>query len=258
MLRDQLCQIGFTESEAMVYLALLRLGPQPASIIAKRTSINRSIAYSVLDTLASKGVVSSYLKSGVLTFVASDPNALVGYVDRKCKAFDYHRAQLLSMIPRFRAIIESDEHKKPVVSYYDGVEGAKAVLYDALNSTEFLGYLCMHKWIGLGLADFLLEYKNFRISNRKIPLRAIVFDTPEVRKFFDENYEKDCDFTKILYVKDERHLDLFEKEFAIYDGKIATLSLDNGAEYGIIIENQAVYEMQKRIFDMAWYYFEGL
>lgn len=258
MLIEQLCQIGFTESEARVYLELLRLGPQPASIIAKRTCINRSITYSILESLCNKGVVSSHLKSGVLIFVASDPNALVGYVDRKCKAFDYHRAQLLTMVPKFRSIVENTDCKKPIVNYYEGIEGAKCVLYDALNASEFLGYLCMHKWAEQGLLDFLLEYKNFRITKRGILLRAIVFDTPEVRAFFEENYDQDCELTKILYVSEEHYLPMFEKEFTIYDGKIASLSLDKGAEYGIIIENQEMYEMQKRIFDMAWNYFRGL
>src|SRR6056297_162154 len=104
MLEAKLKDIGFTEKEAKFYMELLRIGPQVVSVIAKRIGVNRTTAYSVLNSLEKKGVISSYEKSGTKQFVANDPNTLIVYVDRRCRAFDYYRDEILNLVPKYRSL----------------------------------------------------------------------------------------------------------------------------------------------------------
>lgn len=257
MFSERLEEIGFTTNEAKIYMELLKIGPQAVSVIAKRLGYNRTSVYMLLKTLEEKGIVSSYKNNTVKYFIGNDPNCLIGYLDRKCRAYDYYRSEILASIPLFREVVGAYDFKKPIVSYFDGIEGVKHVLYDSLNSEgECLSYLALHKWFELGLKDFLLDYKDFRIESKKTPLRAITPDTKEVRNFFKENCDPSDKMTKILYVSDPHYFKLFENEMSIYNGRVSIISLNKGDEYGVVIQSKEIANMHRMIFDMAWKGFE--
>lgn len=257
MLIEQLCQIGFTENEAKVYIELLKLGSQAVSVVAKKISLNRTTTYSILRTLEEKGIVSSYVNKNIKFFSANDPNTLVGYVDRKCQIFDYYRSQLLVSIPKFRCLNGGCDFKQPIVSYFEGIEGVKSVLYDTLSARDvFRAYLSLGKWFDHGLRNFLLEYKNFRIADKRVKLKAIVPDTADVRAFFNENYDKEDGMTQVLYLPAEMEGKFCENEMRIYNNKVSMVHMDKGSEYGVVIASREIAEMHKMIFDMAWKGFE--
>jgi sugar-specific transcriptional regulator TrmB len=253
MLDNSLCQIGFTKSEAKVYLELSRIGSQAVSVVAKKIGLNRTTTYSILKSLEKKGVVSSFRNNGIKYFSANDPNSLIGYVDRKCQTFGYYRSELLTLIPSFRSICGQYSFSPPLVSYFDGVEGVKHVMYDALNADgSYCAFLSLHRFLDYGFEDFLIHYKNSRIINKKVKLRAIVPDTPKVRAFFNKNYSKTSDLTEILYVKNPGLIRMFRNQVNIYNNKISIIHLEKGEEYGVIIESKEVADMQRVIFELAW------
>lgn len=250
MLQERLQEIGFSQSEAKIYTELLKIGPQAVSVIAKRLSMNRTTAYSILNSLEKKGVVSSYINKNVKFFSANDPNCFVAYLDRKCQIFKYHRSQFLNMVPQFREIVEKYDFKKPIISYFEGKEGVKHVIYDSITvQNELRSYVSINKDVESELKDFLIEYKNIRI-NKKIPLKAIVPDAINIREFFNNNYNDNM--TEILYVSPRILNGLFEGEMNIYDDKVCIINLSKGDEYGVVIQSKEIANMHKIIFDVAW------
>jgi sugar-specific transcriptional regulator TrmB len=142
MFYEKLIEIGFTDGEAKIYLELLKIGPQAAGTIAKRLDMNRTTVYSLVRSLEMKGVLGSYKNGKVKIYAANDPNCLVGYLDRKCKVFDYYRSELLSIIPEFRGVFQGQEFKKPVVSYYEGREAVDQIIDEALSFSGEM-YICL-------------------------------------------------------------------------------------------------------------------
>lgn len=254
MLDIQLSQLGFTESEARIYIELLKIGSQPVSIVAKRVGFNRTSAYSVLKSLERKGVVSSYICGAMKIFSANDPNCLVAYLESKTRILDYYRTELLSIIPKFRSLSGLLSFRRPVVRYFEGIEGIKHVMYDALNaSSYFYAYLSVDKWLDSNLNDFLLDYEKFRVFDKCVQLKAIVADIPSVRSFFTENYQfANVNLTELLYLDVKDFASLFEDEMNIYDDKVAIIHLDKGEEYAVVIESDEIAAMQKTIFEMVW------
>ncbi len=254
MLDYSLSQIGFSDSETRIYIELLSIGAQPVSIVAKRTGLNRTSTYSILKSLEKKGLVSSFIQKGVKCFSANDPNCLISYLDGKCRTLDYYKSELLTAIPKFRSLQGVLDFNKPVVSYFDGPDGVKHVLYDSLNASRyFYAYLCIDKWLEGGMEDFLVDYKNSRIYNRKIPMKGIVADLTEVKNFFNSNYATgQKDMTELLYLDPVEFGSMFENEMNIYDDKVAIMHLDKGNEYGVLIENPEIASTHKVIFEMVW------
>ncbi len=175
MFYEKLLEIGFSDGEARIYLELLKIGPQAASTIAKRLNLNRTTVYSLIRSLELKGVLGS-CKNGKMKFYASnDPNCLVGYLDRKCKVFDYYRSELLSIIPDFRNVSQKYEFMKPVVSYFEGRESVDQVLDEALSFSGEM-YFCLKDKKGnitleKSLQADLTEFKHvISIYNDKISI----------------------------------------------------------------------------------------
>ena len=77
MLYQQLVECGLTENEAKVFLAAMELGPSLASTLARKTGINRSTVYAVIQTLKHKGLLSSFEKQGITYFSPADPEVLL-------------------------------------------------------------------------------------------------------------------------------------------------------------------------------------
>lgn len=248
MLREYLCQIGFTGNESKVYLELLQIGAQPVTLLAKRLTMNRTSVWSILKSLEQKGVISSYSSKKTQYFVANDPNFLIGYVDRKCRAFDYYREKLISVLPQFRGIGENFVFHKPVVSFFDGLEGVKQVLCDFLKAnSDKRGYISLDKCFlyDNNFSDFFKEALSKKTSKFFKIILPNFEDIKKIFNFKNKNIEVLCldkaDFGK-----------LFENEIAIYDDKVCILNLQKGAEYGIVIDSPKTADMHKMIFDMVW------
>lgn len=255
MFIQKLCQIGLTQAEAKLYLELLKLGPQAVSIIANKVKINRSTAYCNLKSLERKGFVASFLNGNNMTyFSANDPSCLVAYLDGKKSTYDYYRQEFLGLIPEFRELRGNFQIKKPVVGYFEGFEGIKNLMNDSLVSgVEICEYLPLHKWLNdEKFLDFGLEYSHKRIDERKIKLRCLVPDRPEVHKFFQKNYDLNDDFTNVTYIPDEKFLEDFNNQVMIYGNKVSTIHFNDSGQYGILVESEDIAAMERAIFEMLW------
>ncbi len=219
MLEEKLCQIGLTANEAKVYLEMLRIGPQGASVIAKRSALNRTTTYSILKELARKGIVGVVVEGRCKLFQANDPNALVGYLDRQAKTYDYFKGEILAIIPQIREITGRYNFKGPVAKYYDGIAGVKYVTKDALGA--------------------------------KLALGVIATDTPKMHSFIEEIYDLKDPTTKILYVRPEIDAGFFDSAINIFGDKVAIIHLGKGEEYALLIESHEVAMTHRAIFELA-------
>ncbi|HLD86680.1 MAG TPA: helix-turn-helix domain-containing protein [Candidatus Nanoarchaeia archaeon] len=79
----ELLDIGLTEGEAKVYLALTELGSSTIGPIVEKAKVASSNIYEILGRLQEKGIASYIIKSKVKYFQAASPKALWGYLERK-------------------------------------------------------------------------------------------------------------------------------------------------------------------------------
>ncbi len=123
--KRKLKEIGFTDKEVDVYLTLLRVQEATVSEIAKKTKINRSLMYSVLDSLAEKGISTYIIKNNVRYYRAAEPGKIQAMLKEKEKIFS-------SLLPELIAL-HKPQKKKPIVEILEGKEGIKTVLNDIMT-----------------------------------------------------------------------------------------------------------------------------
>ena len=78
-------QLGLSNNEIKVYLALLELEQSTATPIVKKADIPNSKIYPVLEKLIKKGLVNYVIKNNVKYFQASSPENLMDILNSKEK-----------------------------------------------------------------------------------------------------------------------------------------------------------------------------
>lgn len=177
MLEKYLEEIGLSDKEASLYLALLSFESATPSELSKKTGIKRTTVYVVLESLEKKGLVSEVPKGKTSSFQAEPPERLETYIERKKLQLEETAAKLEEFIPRIRGL-QREGGEKPIVKFYDGKDGIVSMVEDFYVNTEEGGeaYLLYPRELLDDAFPERQKYRNMRVK-RKIQNKVIYTDT---------------------------------------------------------------------------------
>ncbi len=139
MIEKFLKDIGLSEKEASVYLALLAVESSNVSELATKTGIKRTTVYPVLDVLIKKGLVNEMKNGTKVEYQAEQPERLETYIEAERIKLNEQHNLLKEVIPRLKSI-SRDTGERPIIKYYEGREGIlesiKEYLHDAKENGE--------------------------------------------------------------------------------------------------------------------------
>lgn len=237
-------EIGLSDKEISIYLSLVELGPVPVRTVAMHSKINRGTAYDILKNLLELGLVNYLDKTTHQYFVASDPDKILGLVERRQKELERVKRRVEETLPELKLIFEK-RGGKPVVKLYEGMEGVRAILQDVLDTMEKsmqkIYYVYSSADVRKNVYQAMTDFSTKRIK-RKIEVRTISLG--------EGGQLVGLDGRKWLPTKQKELKATYEM---IYDGKVAHISLDHSDNpVGIIIQNREIYDTQKMIFEFNW------
>jgi len=132
MIEQILLDIGLTNYESRVYLALLDLGKSTSGEILKKAELRTGKIYEILDSLEKKGLVSSIVESGVKKFSAADPKRVYDYLEEKKSKIKVQEQNLKKIIPEIVSKINSKKEKVNI-EIFTGMKGLKTSYYRQLD-----------------------------------------------------------------------------------------------------------------------------
>lgn len=248
MILETLEKIGFSDKEAKVYMQLIRLGPQPVSVISEKAEINRTTTYDVIGELTKRGLISSIQKAGITYFKALDPKELLNYLEREkvehVKELEKQQKEIQAILPALISL-ENPESTKPKVAFYEGEKGLRQAYEDTLTSSEtILAYANvedMHK----GLPNFFPEYYKRRAVEKKIHIKCIAPDN----KISKERHRHDKKENREMLLIPTKDYD-FSPEVNIYDDKVLYASWRE--KMAIIIKSKEIADFHKQMYKLCW------
>ena len=244
-LKKALENAGLSQKAISVLSVLLESGsPMFVSTIAKTSKLNRTTAYDVLKELADKGLVSQVKKEGATKYQAVPPELLPGWIERRREELEESKRSILELIPQIK-LLRRYGRSLPKVQFFEGMEGLKQAYEDvAVNNKEKLlrgitGMDAVYKNLDNAWVTSFLE-KRTRLGVRCIDL------VPETdggikSKADDRKYIRTTKFLPEKYK--------FDGDISIYDNKVAIFSYAYDNPIGVIIEDDAISDMMKTIFD---------
>lgn len=233
--KKELANLGLSETESAVYLALLELGSATNSKIARKTGLNRITNFEVLKRLGTKGIVSGFKMKGVMYFGALNPQILI----------KQHRESLGLLEKGLTELVQNKaDYKRPKITTYSTKEGLKQIYEETLLSkTEILTFINSKDLRDYFGNDYIENYVKQRVK-KGIKIRGF-WPNDEVGQS-DKN-EGESALREVKFLPSGVSI---QNEIQIFDDKVALLSTKD--EMGIIIKNQSIAESLRSVWEMLW------
>jgi DNA-binding MarR family transcriptional regulator len=161
---QRLIELGLSDKEASVYLAMLELGPTGVQDIADKAGVNRSTTYTTIEALKQRGLISSSEEDKKIVFTAESPSRLEAILHRERSQIDQRKQRLEEAMPYFMALFNSFDGK-PTVRFFEGEEGIAAAREVLMGATgEYLSFTAIDE-ATLRVSDMNKEQR-MRMSGR--------------------------------------------------------------------------------------------
>lgn len=118
--------IGLTNAEIKVYLALLELGTSTAGPILDKTGLQNSVVHMALNSLIEKGLVSFVKEGRIKHYQAANPKHIIEFINEK-------KERMEEMLPELLAR-QGMAKEKPEVVVFRGIRGIKELLLELLEA----------------------------------------------------------------------------------------------------------------------------
>lgn len=122
MFEQYLQSIGLNQKEAKIYLALLEVESASVIEISKKTKINRTTVYTLLESLSKKGLVSETAVGKKTQYQAESPERLETFIERQKIEFEEKAKKAKDVISQLKSI-HRESGTRPTVRYFEGKEG---------------------------------------------------------------------------------------------------------------------------------------
>lgn len=243
MLENKLLELGFSQREARIYLALLEIGESTVSKIAKASQINRTTIYDIIPNLVREGYVKIIAGDKVNTYKAETPDKIPLILDKKIQALKEQSLNSQKLVSQLQTIA-SKQPGKPTISFFEGKEGIRSLYDDTLLSKGTIQSFGSTEVMEKYDREFLNNYYRRR-ADKKIFINAIVGDVESAC-----NYQKK---DKVLYRKirivPQKMMNI-NPEVYIYDNKVAFFSF--AEKFAVLIESNDIAEALRNLYGLAW------
>lgn len=122
MFEKYLKDIGLSEKEVAIYLALLTFDKAGIAEISQKAKVKRPTTYVILDSLLNKGLVSESNLGKKTYYIAEPPEKLGLFVERQIHSLEENKKGLDIIVPQLRNM-QRGQGEKPLVQFFDGKEG---------------------------------------------------------------------------------------------------------------------------------------
>lgn len=192
-------EIGLTESEIKVYLAMLKLGQTTAGKIVDEAKVTRSKIYDILERLKDKGLVGYIIKESTKYFSATNPNNLLRYLDEKEKKIQDEKDSIKAILPE---LLDQQKlsQKDKIAEVFIGVNGMKNafnVLVEEFESKE--PYYAFGAGKGENIEQVQIFFSQLHLRRKEEKVKSFIIFNESSRGLFKE--QEKSKFVEVRYIK---------------------------------------------------------
>lgn len=239
-----LASLGLTKTEIAVYRAGLLLSPASATELSRKTGIKRPTVYHALETLMQKGLVAKKGSGARLAFTMAAPTQLKSLVDRQIDKLERRKTTIDELVP---FLTKHAAPSKVDVAHYEGLEGVRAVVEEAL-------YCRSRHWDIVApkenfFSQFDKAYAKYFLETRG--RRGIL-----ARSLWEKGLPRHILSERELHMRNPRWLpDAMKGAFAsliiLFDDKVAIISSFDALS-AILIRSEEINATFKAMFEALW------
>ncbi|MFH1632167.1 MAG: helix-turn-helix domain-containing protein [bacterium] len=234
--------LGFNKKEAAIYISALELGQAGANEIARRADVHRATTYTILDSLAKKGLITAYSKAGERRYIAEPPERLATLFELQQQEFDIRRRLVDNMLLRLR-VFHNLSANKPKIRYIESFDGLRVMQreYEQLDDDllQIIGYDTFLQLHDPGITH--MHRRELKKMNRKV--KAIIVTERQDIDFSDDD--------NIEFVAISPTLVPVEGEMTVCGDSLVLFSYTEGM-VAIEIKSKTIADTARATLELAW------
>jgi len=238
--------LGLTQAEIKVYLALLELGTCTAGPILEKSGLQNSVVHRALNTLIEKSLINYVHEGKRKVYQATNPEYFFNFIEDKKKHFE-------QILPELKKRQKQSE-KRETATIYKGIRGIKEVYSIMIaqktkedkkehKKNEYNtfggGYPC-EKLMG---TTWWLNLHARRIAN-KLPARQVFDET--VRKIGNVINKKPL--SRVRFISK----DFYQAQEIIIVGNKVAIAVFAEHPYAFLIQDTLVADSYRKYFELLW------
>ncbi|MCD4759474.1 helix-turn-helix domain-containing protein [archaeon] len=170
--------LGLSDGETKVYLALLKLGSSKVSKIKEESGLHRTTIYDFIEKLINKGLVSYSVENNVKFYSAMHPSKLMDFIKEK-------EIGLKEILPEL--INLSEQHKEEIkIEVLRGKGGFKTLLNLALRVRKNIHAYGIDET--LFKKNFPIDIKHYFKQEQKLGMKEKLITFKDVEFVYPEKH----------------------------------------------------------------------
>lgn len=235
-------QLGYPAGQVKIYLASLKVGESTIADLAEQVGMPRTTVTELLADLHKHGLMNYYIKRSRKVWVAENPDKLLITLKER-------EAALQTILPVLHGMRRESGSSKPNIRYYAGIEEVKNIFDDIIETKHHM--LALVSWDDFK-AFFGDEFVSDFIERRHAHFLKIRLITPKTDLAVLLKQQDGAEMRQTRFLPE--HIALRRVSNFIYNGKVATISLNRKEPMGIIIEDPDVVHAQTIYFESLWHH----
>ena len=242
---ELLKEIGLTEGEIKVYVALFKLGSTSTGALIKESKVHASKVYPILDRLIEKGLVS-FVKEGKKTIYSANPaTTIISYLDKLQNKITNQKKSADQLIKELTKLKEfsSEESETTVFKGSKGLKNAYNIAIQDLREGDTIYSMFLPK-VDSKLLNFFeklitslskKKVEHYLLYNELVPEMKMIENLPRVNVKINspQGYHSPA-------------------EMCVY-GNYTLISTSGGEEYlTILIKDSTISNSFKNQFKIIW------
>jgi predicted transcriptional regulator len=233
----RLRDIGLTDGEAKVYLALSLLGSSTVGPVVKKARVAYSNVYEILDRLMEKGIVSYIVRGKRRHFQAAAPRNLLEYLDQREAVLHAQREALRAALPQFEELQRAARESEAEI--FVGKRALRTAYQKLLGGGKQYNFFYIHDETYARDAD--LFYLSIIDILEKVPARGIA-----------NKYSRKSQFLKSKTSIETRFVSFpIPGNIDVCGERILILSWE-GSPTGVLIHSAQVAQNFLAYFEKVW------
>lgn len=227
-------RIGFSKSEAIVYLALLKLGITKSGKIIKLTGLQSSVIHNALNTLLEKGFITYILQGSIKQYKALNPEIIEQYLDSK-------KTEFSKILPSLKAMEKDNYNTSPDAEVYEGYNGLFTATLNLLQNSKkgdiYKYFAISDKLLTEETLNFFKKTDKLK-KEKKITVKGVAESSSKKLKLYSES--------EIRFVNQK-----IPPAMNIFEDKILLMTFENKPT-AVLIHSKEIAQQYTRLWDSLW------
>lgn len=240
-------KLDLTENEAKLYIHMLECDPETVQELGTHSPFPRTMLYHILKQLVQRGLVTARKEGWRTVYTAADPEMLYDLLARKERNSEEASLRVRELIPRLKHSYRL-AGVRPSVRLFEGVAEYEKALEHIIVAmpNEVVSYeMLAGEKPGLETR----QHHEKRRINKKIMKKVLFYaDEESLKNLSKRPYDEVTQFRSVH----KGTMPSLKVDLVLFDNKLLYSSYDTHEPTAVLIEDRALYTMQKNMFDFLW------